>query len=443
MRPFGSDPPVDLVVYNLRAARNLRGPASLLDDSNSTLARGDQGAGPAARQRGQPIMKRKIRMGMVGGGRDAFIGAVHRMAATLDGRIELVCGAFSADPRKSRLSGGDLLLPAERCHGAYAEMIEAEAKRPAGDRMDFVAIVTPNHMHHDPARMALEAGFHVMCDKPLAFDLKQARALGKLVKKTGLLFGLTHNYTGYPMVKEARHLARGGKLGKIRKIVVEYPQGWLHSLLEATGQKQAVWRTDPKRSGAAGCMGDIGTHAENLAEYITGLKIVELIADLTIFVPGRKLDDDGNVLIHYDNGARGILTASQISIDEENGLRIRVYGEKGGLEWQQESPNTLILKWPDRPRQIIRPGGNYAGRLCPAAAAATRLPAGHPEGYLEAFANLYKNYAMALGAVLEGKKPKAEHLDFPTVDDGIRGMAFLDTLIKSAKARRWIKFPRI
>jgi predicted dehydrogenase len=380
---------------------------------------------------------------MVGGGRDAFIGAVHRMAAALDGRIELVCGALSADPKKARLSGQDLLLPDARCYGSYKEMFRAEARLPVGERMDFVAIVTPNHLHYDPARRALEAGFHVMCDKPLAFNLKQALALRKLVKETGLLFGLTHNYTGYPMVKEARHLARSGKLGKIRKIVVEYPQGWLHSLLEATGQKQAAWRTDPRRSGAVGCMGDIGTHAENLAEYITGLEIKELIADLTIFVPRRKLDDDGNVLIHYDNGARGILTASQISIDEENGLRIRVYGEKGGLEWRQESPNTLILKWPDRPRQIVRPGGNYAGRLSAAAMGATRLPAGHPEGYLEAFANLYKSFALALGAILDGKKPKREHLDFPTVEDGVRGMAFIETLVASNRQRRWVRMPKV
>ncbi len=382
-------------------------------------------------------MSRKIRMGMVGGGQGSAIGKVHRMAAALDGQIELVCGAFSSDPRRSKASGAELYLPADRVYDSYTEMFERERRRPEGDRMDFVVIVTPNHLHYAPAAAALKAGFHVMCDKPMTFSLAEARKLKTLVDRTGLLFGLTHNYTGYPMVKEARELARGGKLGAIRKIVVEYPQGWLHELIEATGQKQAAWRTDPARSGAAGCMGDIGTHAESLAEYITGLRIDSLCAELTTFVKGRKLDDDGNVLIRYQGGARGILHASQIAIDEENGLNIRIWGEKGGLQWRQEEPNTLILKRPDGPRQLIRSGQGYLSRR---ARRACRLPAGHPEGFIEAFANLYCNYAEALGARLAGRKPDPLALDFPTVDDGVRGMAFIEAVVKSARAgAKWVK----
>jgi predicted dehydrogenase len=321
-------------------------------------------------------------------------------------------------------------------------MFRREKALPAGDRMDFVAIVTPNHVHYPAAKMALESGFPVMCDKPLAFNLREARELAALAKKTGLLFGLTHNYTGYPMVKEARARVRAGQLGKVRKIVVEYPQGWLASLLEATGQKQADWRTDPKRAGASCCMGDIGTHAENLAEYITGLRIESLCADLTTFVKGRKLDDDGNVLVRYKGGARGILFASQISIDEENGLRIRIYGEKGGLEWKQEEPNTLVMKWPDQPRQLLRTGG--FGWLSAEAKANTRLPPGHPEGYLEGFGNLYRNFATALKHKLAHKKPPRECLDFPTVQDGVRGMAFIETVVKSAgSGTKWTRFPKV
>ena len=291
-------------------------------------------------------------MGMVGGGRGAFIGAVHRIAANIDGQIELVCGAFSSDPQRSRDSGADFFLPPDRCYGTFQEMIEREKARPAGERMDFISIVTPNHMHFPPAKMALENGFHVLSDKPATLSLAEARALGAIVKKTGLLYGLTHNYTGYPLVKQAREMVAAGALGKLRKVVVEYPQGWLATAIEASGQKQAAWRTDPKRSGAAGCIGDIGTHAENLAEYITGLEIKELAADLTAFVKGRKLDDDGNVLLRFKGGAKGVLHASQISVGEENNLSIRVYGEKGGLEWHQREPNTLLLKWPDQPMQV-------------------------------------------------------------------------------------------
>ena len=383
-------------------------------------------------------MNRKLRMGMIGGGIDAFIGAVHRMASSLDGECELVCGAFSSTPERSQKSGAALYLPPDRVYGTYEEMIASEKKLPADVRMDFVAIVTPNHLHFPPAKMALENGFHVMCDKPMTFNLAEAKELEALVEKTGLLFGLTHNYTGYPMVKEARDMVATGKIGKVRKIVVEYPQGWLATKLEDTGQKQAEWRNDPARTGAANCMGDIGTHAENLAEYVTGLKITELCADLTTFVDGRLLEDDGNVLVHFDNGARGILYASQISVGEENGLKIRVYGEKGGLEWVQLEPNTLIAKWMDSPMQILRTGNGY---LSERSLMNTRIPAGHPEGFIEAFANLYRNYIMALKAILDGEEPKSEHLDFPTVKDGVRGMAFIETVVESGKSgTKWTLF---
>ena len=368
---------------------------------------------------------------MVGGGRGAFIGAVHRIAASMDGRIELVCGAFSADPEKSKLSGADLFLPPGRCYGSFEEMILAEKTLPAGQRMDFVAVVTPNHMHFPPAKLALENGFHVLSDKPATFDLAESRALGSLVKKTGLLYALTHNYTGYPMVKEARDLVRSGRLGKLRKIVVEYPQGWLATRLEESGQKQAAWRTDPARSGAAGCVGDIGTHAENLAEYVTGLKISELAADLTTFVDGRLLDDDANVLLRFEGGAKGILHCSQISVGEENSLNLRVYGEKGGLEWHQHEPNTLLVKWNDQPAQIFRTAAGYLGA---SAAAATRTPAGHPEGYLEAFANIYRNFAATILARENGHPPTEIENDFPKIEDGIRGMAFIEAVVASGKA---------
>ncbi|HMQ59199.1 MAG TPA: Gfo/Idh/MocA family oxidoreductase [Flavilitoribacter sp.] len=381
-------------------------------------------------------MKRKIRMGMVGGGRGAFIGGVHRMAAALDGQIELVCGAFSSDPAKSRASGSDLFLPPERSYGSFEEMIKTEKTLPATQRMDFISIVTPNHAHFGPAKMALENGFHVVCDKPLCFSMEEALELEQLVRDTGLLFALTHNYTGYPMVKQARAMVRNGELGKIRKVVVEYPQGWLATRVEESGQKQAGWRTDPKRSGIAGCMGDIGTHAENLAEYITGLQIKELCADLTTFVEGRLLDDDGNVLLRFDNGAKGILHASQISVGEENNLNIRVYGEKGGLEWRQMEPNTLLAKWMDKPVQVIRTG---VGALSPEAQAHTRIPAGHPEGYLEAFANIYRNFAHCLQARLENEDPDPVYQDFPTVSDGVRGMVFIDKVVASSQAgAAWI-----
>ena len=377
-------------------------------------------------------------MGMVGGGRGAFIGAVHRMAALLDGQIDLVCGAFSSNPKKSKASGKDLFLPANRVYGSFTEMILAEKKLPAGERMDFVSIVTPNHVHFPPAKLALQHGFHVICDKPATFNLKEAKALEKIVKKSGCVFALTHNYTGYPMVKQAREMIAKGKLGKIRKVVVEYPQGWLSTRLEASEQKQAAWRTDPKRSGAAGAMGDIGTHAENLAEYITGLQITALCADLHTFVKGRRLDDDGSVLLRFNNDARGVLMASQIAAGEENNLRIRVYGEKGGIDWSQMEPNSLIVRSLDQPVQILRTGGAGTGA---AAAAATRIPAGHPEGYLEAFANIYKNFANTVSAKQAGKKPKALDLDFPTISDGVRGMRFIEKVVASGKSKqKWTKF---
>ena len=367
---------------------------------------------------------------MVGGGRGAFIGAVHRIAAALDQQIELVCGAFSSSAEKSKASGEDLFLPSERCYGSFEEMIKTEAQLPADKRMDFVAIVTPNHMHFPPAKMALEHGFHVLSDKPATFNLAEAKELADLVKQTGKLYGLTHNYTGYPLVKQAREMVLSGALGKIRKVVAEYPQGWLATKLEDSGQKQAGWRTDPTKSGAAGCVGDIGTHAENLAEYITGLKISELAADLTAFVEGRLLDDDANILLRFEGGAKGVLHCSQISVGEENNLNIRVYGEKGGLEWHQKEPNTLLVKWLDKPMEVYRTANGYLGK---AALAAGRTPPSHPEGYLEAFANIYKNFANHIRAVTDGTEVDALTLDYPKIEDGVRGMAFIDAVVQSSK----------
>lgn len=384
-------------------------------------------------------MNRKLRMGMVGGGKDAFIGAVHRMAAQLDGLIELTCGAFSSDAEKSRQSGLSLYLNEKRVYASYTEMIERERALPENERMDFVSIVTPNDQHFPVARLALENGFPVVCEKPMTLNLEEAHWLKSLVDQSGLLFCLTHNYTGYPMVKEARNLVRSGKLGTIRKVVVEYPQGWLATRLETTGQKQAGWRTDPARAGGTCCIGDIGTHAENLAEYITGLRISEVCADLTTFVDGRSLDDDGNVLIHFEGGAKGVLYASQISVDEENALNIRVYGDKGGLEWHQQEPNTLIYKRINHPRQILRAGVNYSF-LSKEALHNTRLPSGHPEGYIEAFANLYRNFALTLAKQRQGQIPFDETLDFPRVEDGVRGMAFIDAVLQSARSdKKWIR----
>ena len=359
------------------------------------------------------------------------------MAAGLDGQIELVCGAFSSSAEKSKASGEELYLPEDRVYASYEEMILKEKELDPSVRMDFVSIVTPNHMHFAPAKMALENGFHVVCDKPLCLDLEQAEELVEVVNASGLLFALTHNYTGYPMVKQARDMIAEGQFGKIRKVVVEYPQGWLSTAVEQTENKQASWRTDPKRSGIAGAMGDIGTHAENLAEFITGLRISELCADISILVDGRLLDDDGNVLLRFNNGARGILYASQISAGEENNLRIRVYGEKGGLEWHQMEPNSLEVKWLDKTQQIFRTG---VGDLSEASLSHTRLPAGHPEGYLEAFANIYRNVAKCLQARINNEEPDAQYKDFPSVEDGLRGMQFIYKVIESGKSdQKWIK----
>ena len=381
---------------------------------------------------------RKLCMGMVGGGKGAFIGAVHRMAATLDGQIELVCGAFSSTPEKSKASGEELYLPPNRVYGDFEEMITKEKALPEGERMDFVSVVTPNVMHFPPTKMALEHGFPVICDKPVTFNMEQAKELKQIIDKTGLTFALTHNYTGYPMVKQARDMVKSGKLGKIRKVVVEYPQGWLAAPLENQGSKQASWRADSSKAGISNCIGDIGTHAENLAEYITGLKITEMCADLTSFGEGRTLDDDGNILLKFDNGAKGVLHASQIAAGEENDFNIRVYGEKGGLRWYQMEPNSLIVRWLDQPTQIYRTGGSYNGE---SATVHTRIPAGHPEGYIEAFANVYWNFAYTLRARMQGKEPDAQYLDFPTIDDGIRGMAFIINAVASSKSsEKWYKF---
>tara|TARA_B100000446_G_scaffold95772_1_gene89921 strand:- start:414 stop:1562 length:1149 start_codon:yes stop_codon:yes gene_type:complete len=379
-------------------------------------------------------------MGLVGGGEGAFIGAVHRIAAELDGRIELVCGAFSSDPSRSKRFGQELYdLPPNRSYGTFNEMVTEELRLPTEERMHFVVIAVPNHLHFPVAESSLQAGFHVVSDKPVTFDLGEARTLRALAAEKDLLFGLTHNYTGYPMVKEARELIKTGALGSIRRVIVEYIQGWLAERLETQGNKQAIWRTDPRFSGSAGCMGDIGTHGENLLEYVTGLEIDSLCADLTTFVPGRLLEDDGNVLLRFSNGARGVLLASQIAVGEENGLKLRVYGERASLEWVQTDPNSLVVRWPDRPFEVRRTGGPGVSE---AATAATRLPAGHPEGFLEAFAVLYRNFAAALEARLAGRDPTSEELDFPTIDDGVRGMAFIDAVVDSSKRGGvWTDFP--
>lgn len=375
---------------------------------------------------------------MIGGGKNAFIGAVHRIAANIDGLIELHCGAFSSNPEVSLESGKELGLPEEKCYQSFVQMIETEAKLPLDERMDFVSIVTPNHAHFAPAMLALENGFHVVLDKPMTLTLAEAKLLKEKVKETGLFLCLTHTYAGYPMVKQARQMVAENHLGSIRKIMVEYPQGWLSTDFENAGNKQAAWRTDPSKSGISGCMGDIGTHAAHLAQYISGLKITQICADINTVVTNRRLDDDGNVLLKFDNGANGILVASQIAAGEENSLKIKIYGEKGGLEWHQMEPNTLIVKWLDAPAQIYRTGNGY---LSPIAAFNSRTPSGHPEGYLEAFANLYKNFALTLLSKLDGNEPETNMLDFPTVQDGVRGMAFIENVIASGKSsQKWTEF---
>ncbi len=384
-------------------------------------------------------MNRKLRMGMVGGGNNAFIGAIHRLAALMDGQIELVCGCFSSNPDISLASGISYYLPENRIYRTYQEMFENESKLPEGDRMDFVVIVTPNHAHFEPAMIAFDFGFHVVLDKPIAFSLEEALLIEEKINETGLLFALTHTYSGYPAVKHARKIIAEGQLGEIRKIYVEYPQGWLATKLEDSGNPQASWRTDPKRSGKAGVIGDIGTHAHHLVEYITGLKTVALSADLNTFVAGRLLDDDGVVLLRFNNGASGVLMVSQIAVGEENALKIRVYGEKGGVEWAQQEPNSLLVKWIDKPIETYRVGTDF---MSPVAMSNTRTPGGHPEGYLEAFANIYRNFSYTLRAKIKGEKPKPEWLDFPGVEDGIRGMKFIDAVVGSGYNEnvKWFPF---
>ena len=382
-------------------------------------------------------MDRKLRMGMIGGGKDAFIGAIHRLAANMDGLIELAAGALSINPEVAKESGKMLFLPEDRTYLTYVELITKEKALPADKRIDFVTIVTPNFAHFAPAMMALDNGFNVVIEKPIAFTLDEARQLKAKVEETGLILCLTHTYSGYPMVKQARAMCAEGALGKIRKVWVEYPQGWLSKLSEREGNAQAAWRTDPAKSGKSGAMGDIGTHAAHLAEYISGLQITQLCADLNILVDGRRLDDDGNVLLKFNNGAAGVLMASQVAAGEENALKIRIYGEKGGIEWAQHEPNTLLVKWLDQPAQILRAGANY-GNLSSYATNSCRTPGGHPEGYLEAFANIYRNFAQTLSAKIDGTIPSKEALDFPSVEDGIRGMAFIDNVVASSLSdKKW------
>lgn len=383
-------------------------------------------------------MHNKLRLGMIGGGQGAFIGAVHRIAARMDNMYELVGGAFSSDPERSKASGAALGLDPARCYGSYRELFEKEATLPEDRRMQVISIVTPNHVHFEPARLALENGMHVILDKPMTFSLAEALELGRIVKASGKRFCLTHTYTGYPMVKEARQLVASGKLGKIRKVYVEYPQGWLSRDEEGGGNKQAVWRTDPHQSGIAGCMGDIGTHAFNLAEYVSGLQVSQLNADIQTIVPGRKLDDDGSILLRFKGGASGVLFATQVAAGEENNIRIRVYGENGGLAWQQEDCNSLVVKWLERPNEIYRTAEAYTSSF---ARHNTRTPGGHPEGYLEAFANLYRNVAECIVADLEGRTPSPESQDYPGITDGVRGMAFIEHAIASGRSdQKWIPF---
>jgi predicted dehydrogenase len=385
-------------------------------------------------------MNRKLRMGMVGGGQDAFIGAIHRLAANMDGLIELSCGALSINPEIAVASGKALFLPDSRTYLTYEEMINAEAKLPVEERIDFVTIVTPNFAHFAPAMMALDHGFNVVIEKPITFSLEEAKLLKQKLDETGLILCLTHTYSGYPMVKQAKAMVAEGKFGEIRKIWVEYPQGWLSTLSEREGNTQAAWRTDPKKAGKSSVMGDIGTHAAQLAEYITGGKITDICAELNTLVEGRVMDDDGAVLLKFDNGAKGVLMASQVAAGEENALKIRVYGEKGGLEWLQHDPNTLIIKWLNEPTQILRAGSNY-NNLSSFATHNCRTPGGHPEGYLEAFANIYRNFALTLSSKLEGKVPSPEMLDFPSIEDGLRGMAFIDSVVASAQSeKKWTPY---
>lgn len=379
----------------------------------------------------------KLKYGQVGGGRDSFIGAVHRRAAAMHGRIELVAGAFSSTPEKAKASGRDLMIADERNYGTWHEMLEKESALPDEERIDFVNIVTPNHMHFRPALEFLEAGFNVIMDKPMVHSSRQAKELIEEVENKDVVFALTHNYTGYPMVKEGRDWIKSGKLGTINRVVVEYPQGWLLTRMEDEN-KQAAWRTDPARSGIAGAMGDIGSHCENLVSYMTGLEVEAINADLKTFAPGRQLDDDASVLLRFKNGARGILWCSQIAAAEENDINIRVYGSKGSLEWHQEEPNTILFKDPAGPVQIHKRGNGY---LSPAAQRAAQLPPGHPEAFYEAFANVFMNFADTIIAKKEGREPTDLELDFPTVYDGARGVKFIEKVVESSQSDvKWLEF---
>jgi len=391
----------------------------------------------ATEEKNEPTASR-IRLGMVGGGRDAFIGGVHRIASRIDDHFELVAGALSSTPEKSVASGLDLGLHEDRCYGTFKEMAQREGRLKAG--IEAVAIVTPNHMHFPVAKEFLKRGIHVICDKPLTSTLADARKLKKLADDSDALFVLTHNYTGYPMVRQAREMVQAGDLGDIRVVQVEYPQDWLSTDLEESGQKQAAWRTDPQQSGAGGSVGDIGTHAFNLANYITGLTLESLCADLSSFVSGRELDDNANVLLRYAGGARGVLWCSQVSPGNDNALRIRVYGSKGGLSWEQENPNYLIHSpLGEAPRRLTR---NGAG-LGDAAARVTRIPPGHPEGYLEGFANIYTEAALAIKAKRSGQSAPAE-VHFPTIDDGLDGVAFVTACVNSSKkGGSWVKLDNV
>lgn len=375
---------------------------------------------------------------MIGGGPDAFIGAVHRIALNMDGQAELVAGAFSSKPDKAQEAGRMLFLHPGRVYPDYRTMLEKEAAMPAADRIDFVSIVTPNHLHFEPAMLALEQGFHVVLEKPATFTLDEARQLHAAATAKKLHVLLCHTYTGYPMVKQARQLVLSGVFGTIRKIYVEYPQGWLSTFLESTGQIQAAWRTDPGKSGKAGAMGDIGTHAFNLAEYVSGLQVTHLSAHINTVVEGRLLDDDGAAFLKFSNGATGVLMATQIAAGEENNVKIRVYGEKGGLEWKQEDANSLLVKWLDKPTEIYRTGTGYLNSF---AMHNTRTPSGHPEGYLEAFANLYRNFIQTIRAGQEGGTAAPESLDFPGTEEAVRGMAFIEHVISSGRSeQKWTPF---
>ena len=375
---------------------------------------------------------RKLRMGMVGGGQGSFIGGVHRIAANMDGQIELVCGAFSSDPNRSIVSGKELFLSENRCYRSFDEMIEKEHLLPENERMDFVSIVTPNVAHFKPTMMALEHGFPVIIDKPLAFTVDEAFEIYKKVKTTQLPFAVTYTYSGYPMVKQAMDMVRTGQIGNVHKVLVEYPQGWLTQKLEDTGQKQAAWRADPAMAGISNCFGDIGTHAAHLAEYVTGLKITEVLSEIRPTLDGRPLDDDANVLLHFENGANGVLMASQVANGEENNLKIRVFGDKGGLEWKQEDLNSLLVRDHGNPDKIYRTGADRGGYLSEIAMLNTRTPSGHPEGYLEAFANIYRNYALAIRKYKFGEDYNPNY-DFPTVEEGVIGMTLVEAVVASTR----------